>query len=459
MSKREEFIQVLNTFKTVSPSITDIQRRGLLKQAVQNYDLSVEEASEILKSLGLMVGDELNYFEVLKLSIEDLQDQNEDTITISVNEAHKKSYSDSLRAGGLPRPDGRTQEQWRTVLNQARDTLIDPQKRAEHIATLQNEISQIVKPIQTEDIPSSESDELYKTEETSISLSITEDMVYIPAGEFQMGSNNDKSHIRKLSSLAVYVDAFYIDKYPVTNAQYKVFVDANKQWAKKPPKWWSRQNRIKKIMLSIFKKYHGVNYLKHWNGNDFPRSKADHPVTHVSWYAAMAYSQWAGKRLPTEAEWEKAARGGKTGQKYPWGNQLNSDMAHCGTEVGEITSIGKYPPNNYGLYDMVGNVWEWCIDEYDADFYSPTSVPNSVSDENTKEDLDLLLFKTHNITTDRVLRGGTQFTSSESVQTAIRRGNSPLLTAVYLTNTLPRHSTEFATNVGFRCAWDSRIKS
>ncbi len=455
MSKHQDFIEVINTLKTLSPTITDAQRRGLLHRAVREFELSVEEADKILKSSGLIVGESVNYFQVLGLSLEELQDQSEDAITTRIDAAHQKYYSDSLRAGGLPRPDGRTQEQWRTVLNQARDTLKDTQKRAEHIASLQNEISQ---PIQTEEVPSSEPDELYKTEETSLSHSITDDMVYIPAGEFQMGSNNDKSQMRKLSPLEVYVDAFYIDKYPVTNAQYKRFVNENKQWAKKPPKWWSRQNRIKKIMLSIFKKYHGVNYLRHWNGNEFPRSKADHPVTHVSWYAAMAYSQWAGKRLPTEAEWEKAARGGKNGQKYPWGNQLNSDMAYCGKEVGKTTSIGKYPPNNYGLYDMVGNVWEWCIDEYDADYYGSTSTPNSVSDENTKENLDLLLFKTHNITTDRVLRGGTQFTSSEPVQTAIRRGRSPLLTAVYLTNVLPRQSTEFATNVGFRCAWDVQLK-
>ena len=459
MSKHEDFNEVINTLKALSPTITDAQRKGLLQQAVQELGLSYSDADEILKSSGLIVGDSVNYFQVLGLSLEELQDQSEDAITTRVDAAHQKYYSDSLRAGGLPRPDGRTQEQWRTVLNQARDTLKNPQKRTEHIASLQNEISEPIKPIQTEEIPASESDKLYKTEDTSLSHSITDDMVYIPAGEFQMGSKNDKSQTRKLSSLAVYVDAFYIDKYPVTNAQYKRFVDANTHWAKKPPKWWSRQNRIKKIMLSIIKKYHGVNYLKLWNGNEFPRAKSDHPVTHVSWYAAMAYSQWAGKRLPTEAEWEKAARGGKIGQKYPWGNQLNSDMAYCGTEIGETTSIGKYPPNSYGLYDMVGNVWEWCLDEYDPDVYSSTSAENSVSYEDTKEDLDLLLFRTHDITTDRVLRGGTQFTSSEPVQTVIRRGSSPILTAVYLTNVLPRHSTKFATNVGFRCAWDVQLKS
>ena len=124
MSKREEFIEVVNTFKTVSPSITDVQRRGLLSQAVQNYGLSIEEASEILISLGLIVGQELNYFEVLELSIEELQNNSVTDIANFVDASHSRLYSASLRAGGLPRSDGRSQEQWRNILNEARDTLV-----------------------------------------------------------------------------------------------------------------------------------------------------------------------------------------------------------------------------------------------------------------------------------------------------------------------------------------------
>ncbi len=99
MSKRDEFIEVINTFKTVSLSITDIQRRGLLKQAVQNYALSVEEASEILKSLGMVVGEEVNYFEVLGLSIEKIQGLDEQTIVNVVEASHDECYRTSLRAG------------------------------------------------------------------------------------------------------------------------------------------------------------------------------------------------------------------------------------------------------------------------------------------------------------------------------------------------------------------------
>ena len=120
------------------------------------------------------------------------------------------------------------------------------------------------------------------------------DMVLIPGGEFQMGSDDSDAFDSEKPVHIVYIDEFYMDKYEVTNAQYKMFVDANPQWQKQ----------------NIPDKYHNGIYLKHWNGNNYPSGTGDHPVVHVSWYAAMAYAQWTGKCLPTEAEWEKAARGG-----------------------------------------------------------------------------------------------------------------------------------------------------
>ena len=180
------------------------------------------------------------------------------------------------------------------------------------------------------------------------------DTVLIPAGEFQMGNDGSDAEDDEKPVHTVYVDAFYIDKYEVTNVEYKKFVDANPQWQK---------GRIPR-------KYHDGDYLKHWDGNNYPSSKGNHPVVYVSWYAAMAYAQWHGKRLPIEAEWEKAARGGLVGKKYVWGSSLDANKANYGENVGDTTPVATYDANGYGLYDMTGNVWEWCLDEYNADFYS-----------------------------------------------------------------------------------------
>jgi hypothetical protein len=147
-------------------------------------------------------------------------------------------------------------------------------------------------------------------------------VVTVPADEFLMGNNRRK----------VYVEAFVIDKYPVTNAQYKRFVQAT---GHRPP--------------------------QHWKAGDYPAEKALHPVVCVSWRDAAAYAEWAGKRLPTEEEWEKAARG-TDGREYPWGRW---EDGHCNTveaEVGETSAVGRYSPKGdspYGCVDMAGNVWEW----------------------------------------------------------------------------------------------------
>ena len=164
----------------------------------------------------------------------------------------------------------------------------------------------------------------------------------------------------------VYIDAFYMDKYEVTNAQYKAFVDANPEWQKD----------------HVPQKYHMHYYLYDWDGNNYPRGKGNHPVTRVGWYGAMAYARWAGKRLPTEAEWEKAARGGFFGKKYPWGNIIDSSMTNYGKpwqNPPATTAVGQYPANGYGLYDMAGNAKEWCLDEYDEDFYLTSPHRNPIA--------------------------------------------------------------------------------
>lgn len=181
-------------------------------------------------------------------------------------------------------------------------------------------------------------------------------MVMIPAGEFLMGS--DKGKADEMPVHNVYLRDFYMDKYEVTNALYREFLNANPQWRKD----------------KIAPKYHDGRYLHNWNGNNPPPDEWNHPVTHVSWYAAKAYALWAGKRLPIESEWEKAARGGLVGKEYPWGDDIShANTNYSGTERSDqwekTAPVGSFPPNGYGLYDMAGNVAEWCLDSYDRMAY------------------------------------------------------------------------------------------
>ena len=249
-------------------------------------------------------------------------------------------------------------------------------------------------------------------------------MVLIPAGEFQMGSNDAEADNDEQPVRTVYVDAFYMDEIEVTNAQFKEFVLENPRWQK---------GRIEA-------RFHDGAYLHLWNGNNYPNGKSNHPVVYVSWYAAMAYAEWAGKRLPTEAEWEYAARGGLAGKKYPNGNTITSRDANYNRNVGDTTGVSRYPANGYGLYDMAGNVWEWCLDEYDSDFYftfprdgvarNPLAGANSIA-------WIINNFTNVNNSSSRVLRGGS-WTGAERYVRVAARGS-----------TTPANATR---NIGFRCA-------
>jgi len=190
---------------------------------------------------------------------------------------------------------------------------------------------------------------------TTTSVSPTDDMVLIPSGEFLMGCNYgdpDETPVHK-----VYLDAFYIDKYEVTNLQFSEFLNQKGNQEEGGVAWLDTSDED--------------CLIEYRNGKYQPKSGYEsHPVIEVSWFGARAYAEWAGKRLPTEAEWEKAARGGLVGKKYPWGDSIDSSKANYSENVGQTTRVGRYPPNNYGLYDMGGNVWEWVSDWYDQDYYS-----------------------------------------------------------------------------------------
>ena len=214
-------------------------------------------------------------------------------------------------------------------------------------------------------------------------------MVLIPAGEFWMGSNAGSYDEKPRHK--VYLDAFYMDKYEVTNAQYRRFVQ---ETGHREPEGWR---------LVEIKRYHsGYRKFKPWSDDNL--NGDDQPVVCVDWEDAKAYTEWAGKRLPTEAEWEKAARGGLMGKKYPWGNydgRLIHDyvnwaispftrgrdgeynrrpvFAASGRDKWEYTApVGSFPPNGYGLYDMGGNVSEWCADWYDDGYYAKSPGRNPV---------------------------------------------------------------------------------
>ena len=199
---------------------------------------------------------------------------------------------------------------------------------------------------------------------SSASKDVSE-MITVPAGTFTMGGDNypNEQPIHK-----VYLDAYQIDKNEVTNARYKVFMDSGgygnqSYWT---PEGWE------------WKKSNNITEPNTWSTGEFNTGPnyPDHPVEGVSWYEAYAFAKWAGKRLPTEAEWEKAATG-TDGRTFPWGKTYNEANVG-GSRRTESSKVGSYPTgaSPYGCLDMAGNAGEWVNDWFQADYYSVSPASN-----------------------------------------------------------------------------------
>jgi len=194
----------------------------------------------------------------------------------------------------------------------------------------------------------------------SVSSNALEGMVLIPAGEFVMGTDAQGANPDQRPAHKVYLDAFYMDQHEVTNAQFEEFILGGGYENKK---FWTREGwdfiQKNKIRAPLRYRQNKVS------------TEPDHPVIGVSWYEAVAYATWAGKRLPTEAEWEKAARG--TDQRiYPWGNQMDFSKLNYFPHVTKVFAVGSFTQSAtpYGLMDMAGSVWEWTADWYDENYYT-----------------------------------------------------------------------------------------
>ena len=225
----------------------------------------------------------------------------------------------------------------------------------------------------------------------------TDSMIKLPGGKFLMGTNDEEGFpedgegpVREIT-----LDPFYIDETTVTNFQFAEFIKATGYITEAERYGWSfvfygllsEEDQKRDYQVAAPTPWWYAVPGAQWNhpeGKDSHiNERKDHPVVHVSWHDAQAYCQWIGKRLPTEAEWEYAARSGLVQKKFPWGDELTPGGEHrCNIWQGNFPDynsledgfLGTAPaksfkPNNFGLYNMAGNVWEWCNDWFSSDFH------------------------------------------------------------------------------------------
>lgn len=247
-------------------------------------------------------------------------------------------------------------------------------------------------------------------------------LLYVPASEFKMGaaSSDTQANADEKPQHTVYLDAFWIDQTEVTNAMFKKFIDATsyKTDAEKQGSGY-----VFDVTTQLWSDTNGANWQHPRGPSSNLNGLENHPVVQVSWNDAKAYCQWAGGDLPTEAQWEKAARG-TDGRLYPWGNDTpDKTRLNYNLEVWDTTSVGIYPTGTspYGALDMAGNVWEWVRDWYDGKYYGS---PLARNPENTTE------------SGVRVLRGGSWFYGASDVRASNRFSNVPVIRYI---------------NYGFRC--------
>ena len=304
-------------------------------------------------------------------------------------------------------------------------------------------------------------------------------MIKIPAGIFMMGGDNKQAKIDELPKHKVHIDSFWLDTTQVTNKKFRSFVKGPNYVteAEKKPDW----NELKKQLpagtpkpddsklvaasLVFTPPDHAValnDYGQWWTwlpGANWqhprgPNSNLDqldeHPVVHVSWNDANAFCKWAGKRLPTEAEWEWAARGGLENKPYPWGDEpIDSGAVKANTWQGEFPNkntlrdkyyytspVKTFLPNGYGLYDMSGNVWEWVNDWYHYNYYTLVAQETSFNPQGPTTSYD----PDEPYATKKVLRGGS-FLCNETYCTGYRVSARMKSTA-----------DTSMERIGFRCA-------